>query len=160
MRKILYGLLLFSIVSCGSVQNYTENDLNQSFFQDKKMIFTWNSASVQYVNITGPHMGTSPEPNVKEVFEQAVKEISNETKLDLNTINNGSQASIDAKILDINWKFGLTSAEMITQVNFSANGQKYTSVGHFKNMGYGNKGDILRKSLKNAVYNFLLEYQK
>jgi hypothetical protein len=160
MKKIFYGFLLLSAVSCGSVQNYTKNDLKQNFFEEKMMTFNLNSASVQYINVTGPHMGTSSQPDVNEVFKLAIEELKKETKIDLKIANSISQANIEAQIVDINWKFGLSSAEMITIVNFNTNGKTFTSTGKFKNMGYGEASNILRKSLKNAIYNFLMEYQK
>ncbi|WP_449398189.1 hypothetical protein [Chryseobacterium wanjuense] len=123
------------------------------------MIFTLSSASVKYINVTESHLGEASTPNVKEVFEQAVSELAEETKLDLKTADHISQASVEAKIEDINWKFGFSKTDMITQLNFNINGKNYASEGHFKNLG-GSAGNNLKRSFKNAIYKFLLEYQK
>ncbi|WBV53112.1 hypothetical protein [Chryseobacterium gambrini] len=159
MKKIVYGLLLFSAIGCGSVENYTQNDLRQEFFQEKMMVFTLSSASVKYINVTGPHSGYPSNPDVNEVFKQAVAELAEETHLNLKTADHISQASIDVKILDIDWHFGLSRTDMITKLNFNTNGKNYESTGHFKNFG-GSAGNNLKRSFKNAIYNFLLTYQK
>ncbi len=159
MKKILYGLLLFSAISCGSVQNYTKNDLRQEFFKEKPMVFNLSSASIKYINVTGPHSGYPSNPDINEVFNQAVAELANETQLNLKTAGHISQANIEVKILDINWHFGLSLSDMITKLNFNTNEKNYESTGNFKNFG-GTTGNSLKNSFKNSIYHFLLTYQK
>jgi|GEM_PF-1486079 len=159
MKKILYLLFIGSFISCSSVQNYTKNDLDLSYYQDKKLAFQLTSTGVQYVNMEGAYMGITEQPNFDETFAEAVDEMAKETNLNLRT-DIYPNSNIDVKVLDATWKFGLSSAELTTKINFHTSFGNYESIGRFKNASGGSKTKSLKKSFKNAIYNFLLDYQK
>ena len=159
MKKILYLLFLISVVNCSSVQNYTKNNLDLTFYENKAVIFQLTSTGVRNVNMEGMYAGITEQPNFEETFAEAVDELAKETKLNLKT-DTYPNSNIDVKVLDATWKFGLSSAELTTKINFHTSTGNHEIVGKFKNASGGSKTKNLKKSFKNAIYNFLLDYQK
>ncbi|HAP95424.1 hypothetical protein [Epilithonimonas hominis] len=158
--KILSILIsLFLLVSCSTVQNYTNNNLNQDYYKNKVLVFELHPSSQLIIAKSGPSAGIFMQPNTKETFKEAVIELANETKLNLKT-NDTEESNVVVKIKDINWIFKLSSAEMITEINFITDNTEYPVNGNFKNFSGGSEKNNLKKSFKNAIYNFLIELQK
>lgn len=158
--KLLFTIFsLLLITSCSTVQNYSNNQLNQNFYKNKTLIFELHPSSQLIIAKSGPSAGIFMQPDSKETFKEALAELANETKLNLKT-NESEESNVIVKIKDINWKFGLSSAEMITDINFITDNTEYPVRGSFKNFSGGSEKNNLRKSFKNAVYNFLIELQK
>jgi hypothetical protein len=169
MKKRIFSyiiLISFILVSCGSASDYTKNTLNKDFYAGKTIYFTLNSNSLKRVSFKGPRMGFENQPNVKEVFKESIEELALETKLNLKFVedfNNPSNSEllVDVEITEILWSFGLSVATMNTTSNYNAkpNDKIYKIKGIRKNGG-GSEKNNLRKSLKNATYNFLKELEK
>lgn len=158
--KYLTLLICLSVVfSCSTVQNYTSNNLNQEYYKNQKLVFELHPSSQLIIAKSGPRAGIPMSPDTRETFKEAVAELANETKINLKT-NETEESNVVAKIKDINWKFKLSSAEMITDINFITDNTEYPTVGSFKNFSGGSEKNNLKKSFKNALYNFLLELQK
>lgn len=173
MKKIIpiFSLLLFFILfSCGSVSNYTKNNLNKSFYENKTIYFSLNPNSVQDVKMSGLYINTIFDDgftlNVENSFRESVQELATETKLNLKYINNtqnlpDNETFINVEITDISWHFGFSVATMKTNVIY--NNQKINKVYNIEGIrksGGGSKSNNLKKSLKNANYKFLKELEK
>ncbi|MBW8522725.1 hypothetical protein K0U91_14545 [Chryseobacterium chendengshani] len=156
MKKLLYFLFLVSLISCSTVQNYTSNELNPEYYREKNLTF---QTGAQIINMEGAYVGNVAQPDFKETFAAAVLEMAEETKLNLKT-GSYPDSNIDVKVLEANWDFKLSSAELITKINFHTSFGNYETVGKFKNAGGGSERKNLKNSFKNAIYNFLMEYQK
>ncbi len=154
---LLLSALLFT--SCASVQNYTNNNLNQDYYKNKILIFELHPSSQLIIAKSGPSAGIFMQPNTRETFKEAIKELADETKINIKN-NDIEESNVIVKIKDINWKFKLSSAEMVTEINFITNNTEYLTTGNFKNFSGGSEKNNLKKSFKNAIYNFLIELQK
>ena len=162
------SLLLFCSIflSCSSSSNYSKNTLAQNFFKGKTITFLLDHKSVSDVNVRGPRIGTSEQPDVKIVFQQSIEELASETKLNLKFIESASkvaanETTVEVTITDILWKFGFSSAEMRTSLDYKVIlNNKIYKINGTHTSGGGSKENNLRKSLKNATYNFLKELEK
>lgn len=159
MKKIAYLLFFVTTISCSSVQNYSQNNLDLEYYREKTLTFQITSTGVQHINMEGTYAGSVAQPNFKETFAEAVSEMAEETKLNLK-ISVYPESNIDVKVLDANWRFKLSNAELTTKINFHTSFGNYESMGTFKNAGGGSERKNLKKSFKNCIYNFLLDYQK
>ncbi len=159
MKSLFTLFSIFLLASCSTVQNYSNNQLNQDYFKNKTLIFELHPSSQLIIARSGPNAGIFMQPDSKETFREAVMELANETKVNLKT-NEFQESNVIVKIKDINWKFKLSSAEMITDINFITDNTEYPVTGSFKNFSGGSEKNNLKKSFKNAVYNFLIELQK
>jgi len=159
MKKIACFLFFALTISCSSIQNYSQNDLDLEFYREKTLVFQMTSTGFQHINMEGAYMGSVAKPDFKETFAEAVSEMAEETKLNLKT-GVFPESNIDVKVLDANWRFKLSSAELTTKINFHTSFGNYESVGTFKNGSGGSERKNLKKSFKNCIYNFLLDYQK
>ncbi len=159
MKSLFTLVSIFLLASCSTVQNYSNNQLNQDYYKNKVLVFELHPSSQLIIAKSGPSAGIFMQPNTKETFKEAVIELANETKLNLKT-NDTEESNVVVKIKDINWIFKLSSAEMITEINFITDNTEYPVNGNFKNFSGGSEKNNLKKSFKNAIYNFLIELQK
>lgn len=158
------------LLSCGTSHNYTNNTLNKNFFEGKTFYFKLNPKSqneIKFSGLVGTIFGGIAQPNVKETFKLSIEELASETKLDLKFMENndeiyGNQTLIiDTDISEINWHFGFSVATLKTVLNFNnfvAN--KEIQATGIRKSGGGDEMNNLKKSLKDATYNYLKEYQK
>lgn len=165
--KITILLTCLIFVNCGSVSDYTKNTLNQEFFKGKTIKFILDDKGVNKLSYEGPRMGVEVQPNVKEVFKESIEELALETKLNLKFIENPNDISdsemiVEAKITQALWSFGFSKATMKTTVTYkiTSNDNKTYQVNGIRKSGGGAENNNLRKSLKNANYNFLKELEK
>lgn len=159
MKSLFTLVSIFLLASCSTVQNYSNNQLNQDYFKNKTLIFELHPSSQLIIAKSGPSAGIFMQPDSRETFKEALTELANETKVNLKT-NEFQDSNVMVKIKDINWKFKLSSAEMITDINFITDNTEYPVTGSFKNFSGGSEKNNLKKSFKNALYNFLIELQK
>jgi hypothetical protein len=166
---LLTTLIILTFVNCGSVSNYTNNTLNKNFYSSKTIYFTLNQKSKTTMDVKGgmPVLGGYKAPNVKEVFKESIQELANETKLDLKFMETSEKNSgkdiilVDAEILEINWTFGLSVATLKTKIDYNlVNDAKLIKTEGIRKSGGGSESNNLRKSLKNATYKFLQEFEK
>ena len=91
-QKLLLLILVSIIfVSCGTSHNYTNNNLNKSFYQGKSIYFKLNPKSQSQINFSGmvgTVLGGIIQPNVKETFKKSIEELASETNLKLKFIEN------------------------------------------------------------------------
>ena len=107
------------------------------------------------------------QPNIKETFKVSIKELVSETKLKLKFIENSERISdkdfliIDTDISEINWHFYFSVSTLRTLVKYTNthNNNEIITTGVRKSGG-GNEMNNLKKSLKDAVFNFLKEFEK
>ena len=169
--KIILGILvLFTLLKCGSVSNYTNNSLNKNFYNTKVIYFTLNTKSEEKMSVTGMAVGVLggyKAPNVKKVFEESIQELATETTLNLKYVENNSEITdkdalkVDVEITEINWNFGFSVATLKTVVKYSPNNStKIINTIGIRKSGGGSESNNLRKSLKNANYKFLQELEK
>lgn len=163
-------LSFFIFFSCGSVSNYTNNSLNKEYYGNKTIYFTLSPNSVKEVTMSGLYSPTIFDdrlpPNIDEVFKESVDELASETKLNLKYIRgienlSNNETVVIAEISEISWHFGLSTAKFKTKVNyFIQNLNKTYNIEGMRKSGGGSKSNNLKKSLKNATYNFLKEFEK
>lgn len=163
-------LILLTLVSCGTSHNYSNNDLNKHFFDGKIIYFKLNDKSKNLINFSGM-VGTVGggirQPNVKETFKLAIEELAIETNLKLKFIENSETTEnsdviiIESDIAEINWHFGFSVATLKTLVKYknTSNNQEISTNG-IRKSGGGDEKNNLKKSLKDATYNFLKEIEK
>ncbi|GEN71611.1 MULTISPECIES: hypothetical protein [Chryseobacterium] len=172
--KIFRFLLLLAatiaLTACGTSHNYTNNSLNKNFYAEKPIYFKLNPKSQTLINFTGMHgtvLGGVVQPNVKETFQLSLNELANETNVKLKFIENSEEITdkdalvFDADISEINWHFGFSVATLKTVVNYKniSNNKEIQTTG-IRKSGGGDEKNNLKKSLKDATYNFLKEYEK
>jgi ribosomal protein L31E len=165
--KIILVLFCLTLVNCGSASDYTKNTLNQQFFKGKTIKFILDNTGVNTISFEGPKMGFIVQPNFKDVFRESIEELAQETKLNLRFIENRNEISdseiiVEAKITQALWSFGFSKATMKTTVTYkvkSTNDKTY-QINGIRKSGGGAENNNLRKSLKNANYNFLKELEK
>ncbi len=169
--KIISGIIvLFTMLKCGSVSNYTNNTLNKNFYNSKVIYFTLNSKSEKNMSVTGMAVGVLggyKAPNVKKVFEESIHELATETTLNLKYVENDSEITdkdaikVDVEIREINWNFGFSVGTLKTEVYYSpTNSTEFIYTTGIRKSGGGSESNNLRKSLKNANYKFLQEFEK
>jgi hypothetical protein len=115
----------------------------------------------------GTVLGGVVQPNVKETFQLSLNELANETNVKLKFIENSEEITdkdalvFDADISEINWHFGFSVATLKTVVNYKniSNNKEIQTTG-IRKSGGGDEKNNLKKSLKDATYNFLKEYEK
>lgn len=171
--KTLKFLLLFAVatilISCGTSHNYTNNTLDKNFYAEKTIYFKLNPKSQNQINFTGMHgtiFGSTVQPNVKETFKLSLNELASETNIKLKYIDNPEEITdkdpviFDADISEINWHFGFSVATLKTVVNYKNSNNKEITTTGIRKSGGGDEMNNLKKSLKDATYNFLKEYEK
>jgi hypothetical protein len=167
--KILFAtVVILTLVNCGSKSNYTKNTLDKDFYQSKTIYFTLNQKSKTTMDVKGgmPVLGGYKPPNVAEVFIASIQELADETQIDLRFTETPEKIAknemlIDVEILEITWKFGMSVATLKTNVNYKlANQSELINTVGIRKSGGGSERNNLRKSLKNATYNFLLAFEK
>lgn len=165
-NKILICLLIFSLFSCATKSNFSKNNLNQEYFKDKTIVFSVNENSVKSIKKSGPRAGMERRPDINETFNESVAELAKETKINLkvkyfkNQTINDANINIDAEITDISWMFDLSSATMVSTINYKIGDKVYKKIGLYKNMSGGSEKRNLIRSLKTAHYSLLQELQK
>ena len=158
------------LLSCGTSHNYTNNTLNKNFFDGKTFYFKLNPKSqneIKFSGLVGTIFGGIAQPNVKETFKLSIEELASETKLDLKFMENNNEIYgnqtliIDTDISEINWHFGFSVATLKTVINFKniRDNREIQATG-IRKSGGGDEMNNLKKSLKDATFNYLKEYQK
>ncbi|MCR4030111.1 MULTISPECIES: hypothetical protein [Flavobacterium] len=105
-------------------------------------------------------------PDIIETFNESVSELAKETKINLkvkyfkNQAVNDANINVDAEITDITWMFDLSSATMVSTINYKIGDKVYKKIGLYKNMSGGSEKRNLIRSLKTAHYSLLQELQK
>ncbi|EIA08326.1 hypothetical protein [Flavobacterium frigoris] len=164
--KNLSVLLLLSLVGCATSSDFTKNNLNNDFFKNKKIVFTFNENSKKAVAYSGPKAGIERQPDVKEVFKQSIEELAKETKLDLKfnefgNSNSNSDTNVNADVTEILWTFNLSSATMSTVINYKINNNEVDTINSsYKNMTGGNEKNNLLRCFKIANYSALKKLEK
>jgi len=165
--KIIFTcIVLFSLLSCATKSNFSKNNLNKEYFKEKTIVFSINENSVKNIRKSGPRVGVEKRPNINETFNESVTQLAEETKLNLkvkyfkNQESNKSDINVDVEITDIAWMFDLSSATMVSTINYKIGDKIYKKVGLYKNMSGGSEKKNLIRSLKTANYSLLQELQK
>jgi hypothetical protein len=170
LKQFTVFLILLSLTSCGTSHNYANNDLKKQFFDGKIIYFKLNDKSKNSINFSGM-VGTVGggirQPNVKETFKLSIEELAIETNLKLKfienseTTENNNSMVIESDIAEINWHFGFSVATLKTIVKYknTSNNQEISTNG-IRKSGGGDEKNNLKKSLKDATYNFLKELEK
>ncbi|MBP4139669.1 hypothetical protein [Flavobacterium geliluteum] len=165
-QKITLCLLIFSLFSCATKSNFSKNNLNKEYFKDKTIVFSFNENSVKSTKKSGPRAGIEKRPNINQTFNESVTQFAKETKINLkikyfkNEIINNSDINVDVEITDISWMFNLSSATMVSTLNYKIGNKVYKKVGIYKNMSGGSEKKHIIRSLKTAHYSLLQELQK
>ena len=141
----------------------------EEFYKEKTICFKLNSKSKNQINFSGMVVSIRgiKQPNIKETFKVSIKELVSETKLKLKFIENSERISdkdfliIDTDISEINWHFDFSVSTLRTLVKYTNthNNNEIITTGVRKSGG-GNEMNNLKKSLKDAVFNFLKEFEK
>ncbi len=170
LKQFTVFLILLSLTSCGTSHNYSNNDLKKQFFDGKIICFKLNDKSKNSINFSGMVAtvgGGIRQPNVKETFKLSIEELAIETNLKLKFIENSETTEnnnvmvIESDIAEINWHFGFSVANLKTLVKYknTSNNQEIITNG-IRKSGGGDEKNNLKKSLKDATYNFLKELEK
>ena len=168
-KLLLLILVSIILVSCGTSHNYTNNNLNKSFYQGKSIYFKLNPKSQNQINFSGmvgTVLGGIIQPNVKETFKKSIEELASETNLKLKFIENSEKIIdkesivFDTDISEISWHFGFSIATLKTNVIYknTNNGNEIITNG-IRKSGGGDEMNNLKKSLKNATFKFLKELE-
>ncbi len=162
--------LIITLISCGTSHNYANKTLNRNYYENKTIYFKLNPKSQNQINFTGmvgTVFGGIIQPNVKQTFEKAIIELADETKFNLKFIENYSEINekdnliFDTNISEINWHFGFSVATLKTVTNFKeVNTNKEIKTIGIRKSGGGDEMNNLKKSLKDATFNFLKEFEK
>ena len=167
---LLTVITMLTLLSCGTSHNYTNSTLNKNFYDGKTIYFQLNTKSQNTINFSGmvgTVFGGIAQPNVEETFKLSIKELANETNLNLKFIESFDEVDgeepliIDTDISIINWHFGFSVATLKTVINFKniRDNREIQATG-IRKSGGGDEMNNLKKSLKDATYNYLKEYQK
>jgi hypothetical protein len=165
-KRIITCLLGLTLFGCATKSNFSKNNLNHDYFNSKTVVFSINENSVKSIKKSGPRAGMEKRPDINETFNESVAELAKETKINLkvkyfkNQTINDSDINIDAEITDISWMFDLSSATMVSTINYKIGDKIYKKVGIYKNMTGGSEKRNLIRSLKTAHYSLLQELQK
>ena len=162
--------LIITLISCGTSHNYTNNALNKNYYVNKTIYFKLNPKSQNQINFTGmvgTIFGGIVQPDVRQTFEKAISELAEETKLNLKYIDTSNEIFgkdnliFDTEISEINWHFGFSVATLKTVTNFKeVNTNKEIKTIGIRKSGGGDEMNNLKKSLKDATFNFLKEFEK
>ena len=104
--------------------------------------------------------------NIENSFKESIEELGTETKLKLKNIKNidnlsNNEILVNVEISDILWHFGFSIATLKTKVTYKIqNIDKIYNTEGIRKSGGGSKSNNLKKSLKNANYKFLKEFEK
>lgn len=173
MNRISFFIfLLISILflSCGSVSNYSRNNLDKNYFAGKEIYFVIKQSSAKYVNMSGLYIETIfddyREPIVSDVFGESLQELALETNIRLRLVYNEDNFSSNAIIVNVEineilWHFSFSKATMKTKMKYEIadSNKTYDIEGIHKSIG-SSKAKDLKKSFKNANYKILKELQK
>ncbi|MRX41372.1 hypothetical protein GJU43_18950 [Flavobacterium sp. LC2016-23] len=171
-KQILFFTLLISFLffSCGSSSDYTNKPLDKVFYGDKTIYFKINPRSqklITFSGMVGTIGGGIIQPNVEEAFRLSINELASETTLKLKFIKNSGEIEdekallIDINISEIQWHFGFSVATLKTGVIYkNVNNDSEIKTTGIRKSGGGNEMNNLKKSLKDATYNFLKELEK
>lgn len=163
-------LTAVTLLSCGTAHNYSNKGLNKNFYEGKTLYFTLNPQSKKEITLSGLHgtiLGPYMPPNVEETFKLALKELTSETGTSLQYINNSEVSNeikpflFETNISEISWHFGFSVATLKTVTNFKnfSNNTELETTG-IRKSGGGDEMNNLKKSLKDATFNFLKTYEK
>lgn len=171
LKVILISIFSASIIlSCGTAHNYSSKGLNKNLYEGKTFYFSLNPQSKQEIKLSGLHgtiLGPYRPPNIEETFVLALKELTSETGISLQYIGN-AEASDDIKpflfdttISEISWHFGFSVATLKTVTNFkNVFNSKELETSGIRKSGGGDEMNNLKKSLKDATFNFLKAYDQ
>lgn len=170
INNLYYLLLVLTIVSCGTVSNYSDNSLNKNYYQGKIIYFKLNPNSVKDVKMSGLYTSTvfddNYPPNIENIFKESLEELSAETKVNMKLVNNYTDLSnnailVNVDIKNISWHFGFSTATLKSQVLYEIQSvNKSYNIEGIRKSGGGSKINNVRKSIKNANYKFLKELEK
>lgn len=170
LNTLFYLLIAFTLVSCGTVSNYSDNSLNKNYYQNKTLYFKLSPNSVKDIKMSGLYTSTifddNYPPNIESIFKESILELSSETKVDLKIVNDhvdlsGNETLVNVDIKNISWHFGISIATLKSQVLYEIQGvNKFYHVEGIRKSGGGSKINNVRKSIKNANYKFLKEFEK
>ncbi|MFN8325953.1 MAG: hypothetical protein U0T80_09455 [Flavobacteriaceae bacterium] len=165
-----YYFTFIIFISCGSVSDYSNNTLNKSYYENKTIYFILNSNSKKEVTMSGMYGTTAFDDgyklNIENSFKESIEELGTETKLKLKNIKNidnlsNNEILVNVEISDILWHFGFSIATLKTKVTYKIqNIDKIYNTEGIRKSGGGSKSNNLKKSLKNANYKFLKEFEK
>lgn len=164
--KLIFTIFIASLTSCASTK--IAHEFNNDSIKNKRIYFTLSDKSDDVkIKEEGPNIGKLILPNVRDAFRNSVEELSKETQLDTRFSYSYNQTDssiihIEATITETIWKFTLSSATMISYVNYKIDGidKTYQTIGLFNNMWGGSEKNHLTKSLKNANFKLLRELDK
>ncbi|WP_291286321.1 hypothetical protein [Flavobacterium sp.] len=169
IKNLFLLLIALLLISCGTSHNYTNRPLNKVFYGDKTIYFKINprsQKSITFSGMVGSVGGGIIQPNVKETFRVSINELASETNLDLKFIENFDEIDdknsllIDTDISVIKWHFGFSVATLKTEVVYkNVNNDNEIKTTGIRKSGGGNEMNNLKKSLKDATYNFLKELE-
>ena len=171
LLKITFLLaIITTLMSCGTSHNYTNKTLNKNYYEYKIIYFKLNPKSQNQINFTGmvgSAFGGIAQPDVKQTFVRAINELADETKINLKYADNIDEIKekdnliFDTNISEINWNFGFSVATLKTVTNFKeVNTDKEIETIGIRKSGGGDEMNNLKKSLKDATFNFLKELEK
>ncbi|MCW1147518.1 hypothetical protein [Flavobacterium lacisediminis] len=170
IKKSLIFSTILILFSCGTSHNYTMNNLNQNFYQNKTIYFILDTNSIKEVKMSGLYTTTIFDDNyppiVEDVFKESIEELAKETKFDLKFIKDRNNISsneivVEAKISEISWHFGFSRATFRTKLEYNIlNSNDIYETDGIRKSGGGSKTNNLRKSLKDANYKFLKKFEK
>lgn len=170
LNIIFYIAIILTLFNCGSVSNYANKNLNKDFYRNNTICFYLKPTGEKNVKMSGLYQTTifdDPNPpNTKMMFKQSIEELSKETKTNLIFTEETEKIPdncilIKAEIKNISWHFGFSNATMKTLIYYSTqNLEKYIEIeGIHKSFGGGSKKNNLKKSLKNANFEFLKRFE-
>jgi hypothetical protein len=158
------------LLSCGTAHNYSNKGLNKTFYEGKTLYFTLDPESKKEITLSGLHgniLGPYMPPNVEETFKLALKELTAETGISLQYLNRSDANSdtnpliFDTNISEISWHFGFSVATLKTVTNFkNLSTAKELQTTGIRKSGGGDEMNNLKKSLKDATFNFLKVYEQ
>lgn len=170
LKLILLSILTALLYSCGTAHNYSNKGLNKKFYEGKTLYFTLNQESKKEIVFSGLHgtiLGPYVPPNVEDTFVLALKDLTMETGVSLLYVGNSEASSeikpytFDTHIKDISWKFGFSVATFKTVINFkNIESNKEIETSGIRKSGGGDEMNNLKKSLKDAIFNFLKAYEQ
>ncbi|MBC2846087.1 hypothetical protein [Winogradskyella flava] len=154
-HALILVLLSFISYNCAAKKEYF---LNTNSLKDKTVVFTLQEAtSYQRVKKFGEHIGDSKNPNIHEVFSEGIKELAQETKINLiyspsYVFPSDSIISVMVSIKNIKWIFEEPKASMYVDMEYTLkdNTLNITGIHKYKVFLAGTKSGNLKKALKDG----------
>ncbi len=153
-------ILVFLLTSCVVKRTFY---INNNDLDNKKVVFSLHGTS-DYKDVIkyGDHFGNSKDPIVRDVFEKSIKDLANETKLDLEystsyVFKNNTIIPVNVTIKGIEWEFADPKATMYVTLEYKMPKKtlEITGVHQFKAFMIGTKTRNLYKSLQDGHKQFL-----